>query len=95
MDATDEGTEQNGGGPSGAEAAKTQPQASQKQQQQPRPSPKVVTKAKTVGSKAKQSNILGSFPWKEKDFVEEELEEPREILMKIGQRKLAIWPYDQ
>ena len=32
MDATDEGTEQNGGGPSGAEAAKTQPQASQKQQ---------------------------------------------------------------
>ena len=98
MDATDEGTEQNGGGPSGAEAAKTQPQASQKQQQQPRPRPKVVTKAKTVGSEAKQSNImnsiLGSFVHKEKDFVEEELEEPRETLMKIGQRKLAIWPYD-
>ena len=36
MDATDEGTEQNGGGPSGAKATKTQPQASQKQQQQPR-----------------------------------------------------------
>ena len=61
MDATDEGTEHNGGGPSGAEAAKTQPQTSQKQQQQPRPRPKVVTKAKMVGSKVKQSNIMNSI----------------------------------
>ena len=38
--------------------------------------------------------ILGSFLHKEKDFIKEELEEPRETLMKISQRKLAIWPYD-
>ena len=52
MDATDEGTEQNGGGPSGAKATKTQPQASQKQQQQPRPRPKVTENVPKTLSKA-------------------------------------------
>ena len=65
--------------------------------------PKIVLRSKTVGSEvigqSKQQNnlmnsILGTFVNKEKETIEEEMTEPQETLVKIGQKKLAIWPYD-
>ncbi|KAL7566211.1 hypothetical protein ACA910_011281 [Epithemia clementina (nom. ined.)] len=97
MDATDEGMDI----AASAEAEKTQ--QSQRKSGQNQQKPKVVIRSKTVGAEvagqSKQQNnimnsILGTFVHKEKETIIEESTEPRETLVKVGQRKLAIWPYD-